>query len=302
MEYTKGLRVKHPTMPKWGVGEVLEDRSGDLVRVFFVGCGEKKLSLKGLELLKVEGEEARHPILENLKISKDDGLKFRSLPESIDKFLTEFPGGFYGDKFADQERNYKVKAHTLMTKLLSEDEFKRLLHTGDYNEVCRLALKVIASTNLVFPNEKMSLKDGLQSSNNKKRFSEVLWNLLFGDDGTEKRFLELCNFLDEIKAAKWTIATYFLFFMFPEKHMFVKPTITQNSADICAFDIRYRPGLNWTTYQAVLRFSEFLKKELAELEPRDMIDVQSFMWCIRAEKTIKKFGKKRVKQSESEQR
>jgi len=302
MEYKKGLRVRHPTVPNWGVGEVLEDRSGDLVRVFFVGCGEKKLSLKGLELLKVEGEEALHPILENLKVIKDGGLRYKSLPESIEKFLTEFPAGFYGEKFAAKERNYKVNAHTLMTELLNEHEFKRLLGSNDYNEVCRLAIKVINSTNLVFPNEKMSLKDGLQSAERKKQFSEVLWNHLFGEDPLDKRFLELCTFLDEIKAAKWTIATYFLFFMFPKEHMFIKPTITQNSAEICGFDIHYRSELNWKTYEAVLKFSEFLKKELIELKPRDMIDVQSFMWCIRADKTLKKFGKKEnVKQTDGQE-
>jgi len=297
MEYKKGLRVRHPTVPNWGVGEVLEDRSGDLVRVFFVGCGEKTLSLKGLDLVKVEGDEAHHPILENLKISDGNGLRYKSLPESINTFMTDFPGGFYGEKFAENERNYKINAHVLMKELLSKDEFRRLLDSRDYNEVCRRALKVINSTNLVFPNEKMSLKDGLQSSESKIQFSEVLWNHLFGEDPLDKRFLRLCSFLDEIKAAKWTIATYFLFFMFPKEHMFIKPTITQNSAEICGFDIHYRSDLNWKTYEAVLKFSEYLKKELTELKPRDMIDVQSFMWCIRADKTLKKFGKKKVKQT-----
>lgn len=55
MEYKKGLRIKHPSVPEWGIGEVLEDSSGDVVRVFFVGSGEKKLSLKDLQLERVEG-------------------------------------------------------------------------------------------------------------------------------------------------------------------------------------------------------------------------------------------------------
>ena len=62
--------------------------------------------------------------------------------------------------------------------------------------------------------------------------------------------------------------------------MFLKPTVTQNAAEISGFAINYRPDLNWHTYASVLAFAKYLKAELVELSPRDMIDVQSFMWCI----------------------
>jgi hypothetical protein len=211
--------------------------------------------------------------------------------------LNEFPGGFYGEKFADYERDYKMNAHRLMTDLLNKDQLKVLLEKEDYDEICRRALKVVNSTNLIFPNEKMSLKDGLGSGEQKKRFASVLYDHLFGDSGVPKRFDEMREFLEEIKAAKWTVVSYFLFFMFPAQHMFIKPTITKNAADICAFDIHYRSDLNWTTYEAVLRFSRFLHEALVDLKPRDMIDVQSFMWCIRPDKTLKSFGKKKAKQT-----
>ena len=156
----------------------------------------------------------------------------------------------------------------------------------------------MSSTNLIFPNEQMAFRDGLQPLGMKRRFSEVLYSHLFAEKSLESRFVELCEFLEEIKAAKWTVATFFLYTMFPDRHMFIKPTVTKNAADICHFDIHYRPNLNWHTYDAVLRFSQLLKGELtkSELRPRDMIDVQSFMWCIRPDKTLKSFGKKKAKQ------
>ena len=86
--------------------------------------------------------------------------------------------------------------------------------------------------------------------------------------------------LEELGADKWTTVSYFLFILLPEKYMFVKPTVTQNAAEISAFELNYRPQLNWLTYKSVLEFSEYLQSELVELKPRDMIDVQSFMWCI----------------------
>ena len=85
---------------------------------------------------------------------------------------------------------------------------------------------------------------------------------------------------NKAKLDKWMTATFFLFIVFPDKYMFVKPTITQSVADMCAFDIAYTPTLNWSTYSKVLELSDYLKREIKTLEPKDMIDVQSFMWCI----------------------
>lgn len=65
--------------------------------------------------------------------------------------------------------------------------------------------------------------------------------------------------------------------------MFVKPTVTQNAAAVSGFEINYKSQLNWVTYKQVLAFSQYLHRELSELKPRDLIDVQSFMWCIASE-------------------
>jgi len=163
MEYKKGLRVRHPSAPEWGVGEVLEDSAGDVVRVFFVGGGEKKLSLKDLQLEKVDGNARKHPILDNLKLSSEDGLRYRSLPESIRRFLIEFPGGFYGERFADHERDYKMHTHRLMNESLSKQVLQTLLKKESYEETSRYALRVMNSTNFIFPNERMAFRDGLES-------------------------------------------------------------------------------------------------------------------------------------------
>jgi hypothetical protein len=281
MDYIKGTRVRHPNASEWGLGEILENSAGDYVRVFFVGAGEKKLSLKGLELERVAGENARHPILDNLKITTDNNLRYRTLPECIQLFLIENPAGFYGETFTSKERDYKLVAHHDLKEALGKKVFKELLGKRDYEEVCRRALKSVSATNLVHLHEKLSLRNGLATGELKQQFATVLYDYLFGNAPLKQRFNDLRDFLDAIKAAKWTIITFFPFMMFPEQHMFIKPTITNNAADICGFDIHYRPELNWKTYQAVLKFSLYLKEAISELRPRDMIDVQSFMWCIR---------------------
>ena len=288
----------HPQVPDWGVGEVLEDSVGDSIRVFFVGAGEKKLSLKGLELVKVDDDRAKHPILDNLKITDDKSLRYRTLPECIQRFLVDYPEGFYGEKFADYERDYKLKAHREMSELLNQDIFKQLISKGDYQEIYNRAIKHVSAMNLLHLHEKLALRNGLEPSDRKQGFAEVLYIYLFGDALFENRLNEFSNFLEGIDAGKWTIITFFSFTMFPDQHMFIKPTITSNAADICRFDIRYRPALNYATYAAVLRFPQFLKESLHDLKPRDMIDVQSFMWCIRPDKTTTDQGKKKSKGAE----
>lgn len=281
MKYRKGDRVKHPTKDDWGLGEVLENCNSESVRVFFVGVGEKTLSLKYVQPLKIAGEDAAHPVLDNLKISKSaSGIKYQSLPQSIQFFLEQFPEGFYGEKFKEHEREYKDKAHALAQELLGKEPFESLLESDDYAEIAKRALKVVNATNLIFPNEKMSLKDGLADASAQKEFSMALYSLLYGEGALEQRFVAFAKVLENIDAAKWTTATYFLFIVHPSQYMFVKPTITQYSSELCGFEVNYKPQLNWLTYKSVLSFSEYLFSEISELKPRDMIDVQSFMWGI----------------------
>lgn len=65
MEYKKGDRVRHPTQNDWGLGEVLDDSDGDSVKAFFVGVGEKTLALKYAQPIKITGDAAAHPVLDN---------------------------------------------------------------------------------------------------------------------------------------------------------------------------------------------------------------------------------------------
>lgn len=281
MSLKKGDRVSHPNRAGWGLGQVLADSAGGRVSVFFVGAGEKAISLKHVGLDRVPKDQAAHPVLDNLRLpGRSARIRYQSLPESIERFLKRFPGGFYSDRFAEEERDYKVEARQLAQKLLGESELTRLLSANDFGEVCSRSLRVSNATNLIFPNEKMTLRDGLKSSSNTQAFSTALFDLLYGKDELEPRFERWVDVLEGIGAAKWTIATYFLFVVFPQEHMFLKPTVTQNAAAISGFEIAYRPILNWQTYAAVLKFAGYLKAELVELSPRDMIDVQSFMWCI----------------------
>jgi len=159
MEYKKGDRVRHPTQYDWGLGEVLADSSGEIVKIFFVGPGEKTIMLKHVQPEKVAIEEAKHPVLDNLKIQKtSSGIKYQNLDESIQFFLKQYPDGFSGAKYKEEERDYKFKAHMLALELLGEESISALLEKEDYAEITKRALKIVNATNMIFPNEKNGTK------------------------------------------------------------------------------------------------------------------------------------------------
>lgn len=283
MTYKKGDRVKHPNLDSWGLGLVLEDSEGNKVRAFFVGVGEKTVSLSHVQPLKVSGAEAENSVLDNLKI--DGGkvsIRYKSLAASMDYFLQQFPGGFRGERYNFHERDYKEEITRETQKELGLQAMKALLDEGNYRAICDRAIKLtgLRANAMIFKNEKMALRDGVKSEDGAKLFAESLFNVLHGTSDFDGRFNDFANCLQTIEADKWTNATYFLFFMYPDQHMFVKPTITQNAAEVCGYEINYRPELNARTYRSVMEFSAYLEKAIASLEPRDMIDVQSFMWCI----------------------
>lgn len=281
--HIKDERVKHPLKSDWGLGRVLENAKGNKVRVFFVNVGEKTIDTSFVQLVTVKGADAAHPVLDNPKLAdRSAGKRYKSLPEAKADFLRLFPSGFDGQDYLAKERNYKFEAHKLVLSLLDENEFAKLLKQHDYSEICKRALQVANKTNLIFPNEKMAFKDGLALDDNNKRFSEALFTSLYGKGEMEQRFAAFADCLLYIGAAKWTVATYFLYMRYPKEHMFMKPTVTQNAADLCAFELNYHPTPNWLTYKSLLAFVQYLFKSLKNiaLNPRDMIDVQSFMWCI----------------------
>jgi len=276
--------VGNKAKPEWGIGKVINIKNQDRAEVFFQHAGYKTFVRKVNNLSKFDDENVDTTIFENMNTFSEENRSkqnlFRDTPSLQNHFLEAYPDGFSGDKYISREREYKDEGHILAIELLNQESFNELLEANNYDEIVIRALKVVNKFKLFVPNEKMSLKDGLVEAEAKERFSLSLYNLLYSTDDLEMRFKGWISTLQAIGADKWTTATYFLFVIFPDKYMFIKPTVTQAVADICAFNIAFKPSLNWKTYSKVLELSSYLKKEIQALEPKDMIDVQSFMWCI----------------------
>ena len=295
--YKSGERVKHATKTEWGIGEVLADQSGGRVKVFFEDVGAKEFDIGHARFVSLSGDEGKSDYLTALVKHYHAELKkpvlagkpkpaFMSFSKAVQNFLSYFPSGFSDPEYllgAGNERNYKLAANQLMLELLGKKSFEELLQENDFKEICDRAKRVVNKTNLISPYEKIWLSNGLGVDANQERFAESLFDLLYGESEIPIRFERFSALLTEIGAAKWPIATYFLFITFPKIHMFLKPVVTQDAANVLGQEINYKPELNWLTYSQVLALAERIRKELHKtgmenMAPQDMIDVQSFIW------------------------
>ena len=60
--------------------------------------------------------------------------------------------------------------------------------------------------------------------------------------------------------------------------MFLKPNVTKAAAREYGFDFQYQSKPNWDTYASLLAFAARVRRDQRDLGPRDMIDLQSFIW------------------------
>jgi hypothetical protein len=284
MQFQKGDRLRNLKTPDWGIGEVLDLPGDNKYTIFFVNAGERTVNTTVAALVKITGKESEHPLLDNLRLpGGGKKFEFKTFQQKVDLFLRLFPKGFYDDTYTKAEREYKVEAHELMLSLLDRERMSSKVQARRFDEICKDALKVVNKTNLIFPNEKMALKDGLQSDEAREHFAKALFDLLYGGGDISNRFMGFASCIEAIGASKWTIQTYFPFITFPDAHMFMKPSVTQQAAEAFAFQLNYKSELNWRSYETLLKFSQSVGDELGKyedcLKPRDMIDIQGFMWC-----------------------
>lgn len=59
--------------------------------------------------------------------------------------------------------------------------------------------------------------------------------------------------------------------------------MTQLAASEYEFDFEYESHPSWKTYASLLAFAGRIQRDLRDLRPRDMIDIQSFIWVQRSD-------------------
>jgi hypothetical protein len=198
------------------------------------------------------------------------------------KFRRYFRDGFRDADYLAWERDYKWQAHLQWQTHLPQPVFTRLLN-DDPQEIARRAVRVESRTNLLFSFEKMALRDAVKGRAGAARFARALYGLLHGSGAPEQRFDDWCEALARLprrqtRVLTWPLATVFGFIAQPRQHIFLKPMVTRRAAARCGCTLHYvsRPGGH--TYAAYLKLARAVRADLADWKPRDLIDIQSFLW------------------------
>jgi hypothetical protein len=210
---------------------------------------------------------------------------FRGAARCRRKFLHYFPAAFRDGTYFDWERGYKQSAHERWNEWLPPREFRALLRANQYSEIARRAVAIEARTNLLFSFEKIALRDAVRSPLGSQRFAEALFHLLHDRGPLRVRFEAWISAMAELprrqtRVLSWPTATVFGFLARPDEQFFLKPMVTRRAAKIYGFDLSYASRPSWDTYASVLAFAAQVRSDIADWRPKDMIDLQSFIWVL----------------------
>jgi hypothetical protein len=201
------------------------------------------------------------------------------------KFLRFFPKGFRDETYLSWERDYKWETHQRWEEALNRDEFRRLLKHREYSEIAARAVRTEQKSrhSMIFSFEKMALRDALKSAAGARAFATGLYDFLHGTASDQARFVAWCETVaalprKQTRVLTWPLVTVFGFIAQPDKHIFLKPMVTKIAAQKYGFDFQYQSKPDWKTYAGLLEFAGTIRRDLRDMRPRDMIDLQSFMW------------------------
>jgi hypothetical protein len=201
------------------------------------------------------------------------------------RFTEIFPGRFRDESYLEWERAYKLEAHALWRELLGKDELAGLLRRRAYGEIGARAIAVYSrpKLNLLALYEWMALREALADPVGARAFGPALYELIYGGDGFRARFEHFAAVLDglpqrQTRLLKWPVVTLYPFVALPDQHLVVKPNLMKRAAASFGVDLRYASRPSWDTYQAVLDLAAGLRQALAAWRPRDLVDVQGFIW------------------------
>jgi len=202
------------------------------------------------------------------------------------KFELFYPDGFADETYLVAERSFKERAHLEWQTELGPGPFRKLLARGEFRQIADAAVRIEARTNLLFSFEKMALRDAVRSPAGARLFAHELYAFLYGRGSPQRKFGDWLQAVADLpqrqaRVLTWPMVTVFGFIARPERHLFLKPRVTRKAATAYGFDFDYKPQPSWQVYERLMTFAAIIRRDLERkpgFKPRDMIDVQSFIW------------------------
>lgn len=200
---------------------------------------------------------------------------FIGLAGARTRFKEAFPEGFSDSAYLASgdygERGYKLDHHK---RVCAEMPVDQALNKSVDPET---ALRLFRALNLADPFTKARMTDTLRSDK-AQRFLEIVAMFAKGDIASSCRLMN-SEFASE-KVNTWVCLTFFPFFWQPDVHLFLKPAFTKDFAERIGdeFQFEYESAPNLETYTALLHMANRTSQFLDDMNPRDYIDIHSFMF------------------------
>ena len=249
-------------------------------------------------LLEVYDQYLDHKLASEPTKGQLGQLKRRFLERMVgfESFPRAGPDSVYGE----QERNYKDELAQIFREELEPRLKAEPISDLDENELAddihAFLRRRLASSGK--PQNLLGWRDydffNHIDAEKKRRLVSMLRELLYGTGETGERIEQFtANAIDILKGTAfkvtpaWTRAwpTFFLMLAFPETQIFVKTRPFKRVAQIMGWPIIKSRAFDAEQYDQASRLTAVIRDALEEWDwaPRDMIDVQSFIWVAASE-------------------
>jgi hypothetical protein len=126
----------------------------------------------------------------------------------------------------------------------------------------------------------MAIRDAVKSPEGARLFAEGSYDFLYGTESLHHRFERWCQVVAALgrkqsRVLTSPLVTVFGFIARPEAFIYFKPKVTRHAARVYGFELHYTSRPSWPTYASLLEFAELAHRDLHDLRPRDIIDIQS---------------------------
>jgi MoxR-like ATPase len=197
--------------------------------------------------------------------------------------------GFASDRYQSEERAYKVELGEAWRTKITPSQLNEAISGGNSIAFAEELGQLLTQSNLV-PWRYAGAVKAFQDEDEARALLVALRDLLF--DETSGADIDRFNQAmlpryqaklnpNAIKAASYSIPSLALWLTYPDRHFFVRLEWLSRAMKMLVGTTPEQPEtMTSAYYQSVLEFAGVLRKQLAALNPVDMIDVQGFGWGI----------------------
>ena len=192
------------------------------------------------------------------------------------RFLSMFPGGFEDSKLVEAPKSEIGAKRDLVAWVAEMCPLEKAL-SGEVEPATIFA--AFKRSGMVDHRHVSGLKTVLEGPKG-RRLIETFSRFATGD--VDWACCELGTRFHEDGLRTWPILTHMAFFWRPDQHAFMRPTAARAFARGVGhrLDMDYASAPEPNTYALYLDLLNQTRTHIADLEPRDYIDLQSFMWVV----------------------